>query len=115
MINNRKNIGLWAMVVPDAVLLVISLLVAVYLRYGAFLAAEQMKTHYQVFAVIYLIWLVVFFIHGLFEVQAFRRYSTLIFNLVSAMTVNVFVAIVYFYFQPTLILTPRRFLLITRL
>ena len=76
MTNNRKNIGLWAMVVPDAFLLVISLMVAVYLRYGSILSAEQMKAHYEAFAVIYLLWLVVFFIHGLFEVQAFRRYST---------------------------------------
>ncbi len=112
MTNNRKNIGLWAMVVPDAFLLVISLMVAVYLRYGSLLSAEQMKAHYEAFAVIYLLWLVVFFIHGLFEVQAFRRYSNLIFNLVSAMAVNVLVAIFYFYFQPNLILTPRRFLLI---
>ncbi len=98
--------------VPDATLLILSLLVAVYLRYGAFLSAEQMKTHYEAFAIIYVLWLVVFFIHGLFDVQTFRRYSNLIFNLISAMSVNVLVAIFYFYFQPNLILTPRRFLLI---
>ncbi len=112
MITTRKNIGLWAIILPDAVLLVMSLFAAVFLRYGGLLSAEQMEVHYKVFAVIYLMWLVVFFIHGLFEIQTFRRYSKLIFNLVSAMTVNIFVAIIYFYFQPSLILTPRRFLLI---
>jgi len=112
MTNNRKNIGLWAMVIPDAVLLLLSLPVAVFLRYGSFLLPEQMKAHYQAFVVIYALWLVVFFIHGLFEVQTFRRYSALIFNLISAMAVNIFVSIFYFYFQPNLILTPRRFLLI---
>ncbi len=112
MNNSRKNLGLWAMVLPDAVLLTVSLLLSVYLRYGVGLATDQMKAHYQAFTVIYLLWLVVFFIHGLFEVQTFRRYSNLVFNLMSAMMVNIFVAIVYFYFQPSLILTPRRFLLI---
>jgi exopolysaccharide biosynthesis polyprenyl glycosylphosphotransferase len=57
-------------------------------------------------------WLLVFFIHGLFEIQTLRRYTTLLFNLVSSMLVNLLVAITYFYFQPNLILTPRRFLLI---
>ena len=112
MTNNRKNIGLWAMVIPDAILLLLSLPVAVFLRYGSFLLPEQMKVHYQAFVVIYALWLVVFFIHGLFEVQTFRRYSALVFNLISAMAVNIFVSIFYFYFQPNLILTPRRFLLI---
>jgi exopolysaccharide biosynthesis polyprenyl glycosylphosphotransferase len=56
--------------------------------------------------------LIVMFSHNLFDFSILRRYTTIIFNLVSAMSVNFLVAVVYFYFQPNLILTPRRFLLV---
>ena len=68
--------------------------------------------HYKIFSVIFAMWAVVFFIHGLFDVKVFRRYSSLFFNLISAMAVNLLLAIIYFYFQPNLILTPRRILLL---
>jgi exopolysaccharide biosynthesis polyprenyl glycosylphosphotransferase len=55
---------------------------------------------------------VVFYIHGLFEIRVFRRYSSLFFNLISATAINLLLAIIYFYFQSNLILTPRRILLL---
>src|SRR5437870_603704 len=111
MISSRKN-SLWAIILPDALLLYLSLYLAIAWRYHGQLASEDIRAHYQAFSIIFIFWLVVFFIHGLFEVTSFRRYTSLIFNLVSAMAVNLGVAITYFYFQPNLILTPRRFLLI---
>lgn len=112
MISSRKNVNLWAVILPDALLLYVSLWVAIAIRYGGGLSYGQTVAHYRAFSVLFIFWLVVFFIHGLFEITAFRRYSSLVFNLVSAMAVNLGLAIIYFYFQPNLILTPRRFLLI---
>ncbi len=109
---NQKNLGFWAIVVSDCILLYASLWLAIVIRYHGHLSAAQTYEHYQAFTLIFALWLVVFFIHGLFEPDSFRRYSSLVFNLVSAMLVNLLVAIIYFYFQPNLILTPRRFLLI---
>ncbi len=110
--NNFKNISFWAILVPDCLLFYVSLWLAIQIRYAGQISIEQSAIHYQAFSVIFLIWLVVFFIHGLFEINSFRRYTTLVFNLFSAMVVNVLVAVLYFYFQQNLILTPRRFLLI---
>jgi len=82
------------------------------LRYHGNLAYGALDAHYKIFSLIFAMWLVVFYIHGLFEIRAFRRYSSLFFNLVSAMAINLLLAITYFYFQPNLILTPRRILLL---
>ena len=109
---NQKNISFWAIALSDLLLFYASLWLAINIRYNGQLPAAEAQTHYQIFTVIFLIWLVVFFIHGLFEVDVFRRYTKLFFNLVSAMVVNLLAAIIYFYFQPNLIITPRRFLLI---
>lgn len=113
MSTGRKNLNFWAILLPDALLFYAGLWTAILIRYRGSLMPDQVRTHYEAFTPIFAMWLVVFFIHGLFESASFRRYSSLIFNLVSAMTVNVLLAILYFYFQPNLILTPRRFLLIS--
>lgn len=102
----------WFIFVPYVALLYLSLWASIWLRYGKALEQAGAAGHFKAFTVIFLIWMLVFFIHGLFEIQTLRRYTTLIFNLISAMLVNLLAAVIYFYFQPNLILTPRRFLLI---
>ncbi len=112
MTNGRKFMSFWLMLVPDLVLFFSALFITIRLRYPEGLSQETFNIHIQTFSLIFIVWLLVFFIHGLFEVQSFRRYSSLFFNLISASVVNFIVAVVYFYFQPGLILTPRRFLLV---
>ena len=112
MATSKKNLNLWAIIIPDALLLYLSLWLAIYIRCEGALPRAQTNAHCAAFSVIFILWLLVFFIHGLFDITSFRRYTSLLFNLVSAMAVNSLVAITYFYFQPNLILTPRRFLII---
>lgn len=101
----------WLILIPYIALLYISLWLALHIRYES-PQGELVSRHLQAFSLVFLSWLLVFFIHGLFEIQTLRRYTTLVFNLVSSMLVNLMLAVTYFYFQPDLILTPRRFLLI---
>ncbi len=108
----RKTVGLWLMFLPDIVLLYASLFLALYVKYGPNVEARTVNAHLQAFSFIFIFWMLVFFSHGLFEVGILRRYTGLFFNLLSAMLVNLLVATTFFYFQPGLILTPRRFLLV---
>lgn len=109
---SRKSLIFWLILAPTAILFYLSLYVALVLRYSSGNMEAMWRAHAAPFSLIFIFWFGVFFIHGLFEVQAFRRYTSLVFNLVSAMAVNFLVAIIYFYAQPNLILTPRRTLLI---
>ncbi len=109
---SRKSLFFWLIILPDIVLLYLSLYAAIVWRYRGSLDTEGVAGHFRAFSFLFVFWLVVFFIHGLFEAAAFRRYTSLIFNLLSATLVNLLVAVIYFYFQPNLILTPRRFLLL---
>ena len=109
----RNNLIIfWTLVIPDVLLLFFSLYLSLYVRYGRGWDLHLWLTHVKAFSVVYTCWLLVFFIHNLFDLRTFRRYTVIFFNLVVAMIVNLFLAITYFYFQPGLILTPRRFLLI---
>lgn len=109
---SRKILTFWLVFLPDAALFFAGLYLAAYFRYGEVLTGKVLTAHLTAFTPLYILWLVVFFIHGLFEPGSFRRYTTVVFNLVSAFLVNLLLSTVYFYFQPNLILTPRRFLLI---
>jgi len=109
---SRLPFRFWMIIVPDALLLYAGLFLSIRLRYPGGLSEQAVSSHITAFTILHIFWLAVFFIHGLFETGVFRRYTTLVFNLLSAMSVNVVLSVVYFYFQPNFILTPRRFLLI---
>lgn len=112
MQDSKGLIKFWFLAVPVAALFYIGLWLTIIFRYQDTLGHATATQLIRTFSYIFLPWLVVFFIHGLFETGVFRRYTTLMLSLTSAMAVNIFIAVVYFYFQPNLVLTPRRFLLI---
>src|SRR5581483_7754089 len=99
MTSANKSRNFFLIILPDVLLFYVSLWIAVRIRYGTGLESAAWLAHFKAFTIIFALWLVVFFIHGLFEIQVFRRYSRLFFNLVSAMAVNLLLAIIYFYFQ----------------
>ena len=109
---SRKFTSFWLLLVPDLFILYLGLFAAVKIKYPSGLSPEIFYSHLQAFSIIFILWLVVFFSHGLFEVESLRRYAGLFFNLLSAMVVNFLIAVSFFYFQPGLILTPRRFLIL---
>ncbi len=109
---SRKTFSFWLIALPDSLLFYAALWFSILIRYHGNLEHEAAVTHFKVFSVIFALWLLVFFIHGLFESGIFRRFTSLFINLISAAIVNFLVAVLYFYFQPNLIITPRRFLLI---
>src|SRR3989344_4027281 len=107
---SRSFFRFWLIFVPYIALLYGSLWLAIVIRYNN--QTLNPAGHFWAFTWIFAIWLLVFFILGIFDIQTLRRYTSVVFNLVKAMVVNLLVAVIYFYFQPDLILTPRRFLLI---
>ncbi len=109
---SRSTSSFWLTAVPDAILFYLGLWLAMVIRYHGNVGFQGSGAVVRTFSLLFVFWLAVFFIHGLFEAGVFRRYTTLVVNLVSAMLVNTLLAVIYFYFQPNLILTPRRFLLI---
>jgi hypothetical protein len=94
------------------VLFYIALWLTIFWRYPDGLANNALANHYFHFSIIFIFWLLSFLSFHLFEREGYRRYTTLFFSLISATTFNLLIAIGYFYFQPELILTPRRFLLV---
>ncbi|MCC7356059.1 MAG: exopolysaccharide biosynthesis polyprenyl glycosylphosphotransferase [Candidatus Doudnabacteria bacterium] len=102
----------WLIIVPTIGLLYVSLWLTILFRYPQGLPQESVNAHLISFSIIYVLWLVSFFVFRFFEQQTFSRLSVLFKALLFSMVANGIIAIVYFYAQPGLILTPRRFLLL---
>lgn len=112
MSNNRLLFIRWLLLVSYIAVFYLSLLLAMRLRYGQFLGGDFLNQHLVAFSIVYISWLIIFYTHNLFEVAILRRFRTLVLSLASALTFCLGIAVAYFYFQPGLILTPRRFLLL---
>jgi exopolysaccharide biosynthesis polyprenyl glycosylphosphotransferase len=112
MLDSRKFFSLACIVLPNAILFYASLWLTIVSWYPEGLGHDQLTSHVAHFSAVYALWLLAFFSFHMFERETYQRYTTLFFSLVSAMAVNLLIAIGYFYFQPELIITPRRFLLV---
>ena len=99
-------------VLPNLALFYVSLWLTIHWWYPAGLNRADLAAHFEHFSVIFVLWLITFLSFRLFEREPFRRYTTLLVGLGSASLVNLALGICEGYFQPALILTPRRFLLV---
>lgn len=97
---------------PTFFLFGVSLWLTLSWRYPAGLTSEQMQTHVVLFGAIGLIWLILFYAFGLFDLKTRKHPTDLVAALFGANAIGLVVAVVFFYFQPNLIITPRRFLLV---
>jgi len=91
----------------DIIVLYLSLWLTLFIRYRIDFDFERWQQHFWPFTIIYLLWLIVFFIAGLYELSIARNnidfYSTLLRGLI----INAGLAISFFYFIPYFGITPK--------
>ena len=94
----------------DLVILYTSLLFTLFVRYG-FLEAgvfyRMLMLHLIPFTIVFLLWTFVFFIAGLYEKQTLFLQKQLPQLFSRALTLNVIIAVLFFYFIPAFKITPR--------
>lgn len=99
-------------VVPTILFWYGALALALVIRYPNGLATVDLWAHVVAFSWVFALWLLGMFAHRLFEWRPVGDRSKTVAALVSATLTNAVLAIVYFYAQPDLLLTPRRFLVL---
>lgn len=91
----------------DILLLLAALWVMLMLRYGTILDKRIFYMHLVPFSVLFLVWLFVFFIAGLYEKQTLLRRGRLPRILLRAIITNSFIGILFFYFIPYFGIAPK--------
>ena len=93
--------------VGDIVFFYISLWVMLFIRYSEFPSDQLFRSHLEPFSILFLVWLVIFFIAGLYERHTSMMRSVMPATLLQTLLVNGVVAVLFFYFIPSFGITPK--------
>lgn len=91
----------------DVALLYISLWLTLFVRYFELPSAEYWRMHFWPFSIIIGVWLLVFFISGLYEKHTLFLKSRLPGMVLNAEVANSFIAVLFFYFIPYFGIAPK--------
>jgi len=91
----------------DVVIFLISLWLMLFMRYGEFPSQKLFNQHLVPFSILFIAWILVFFIAGLYEKHTNILRSKLPTIILNTQIVNVFVAISFFYLIPYFGITPK--------
>ena len=95
------------LLIGDLVAFVVALWLTVYIRYAGVSDAPTFTAHLTPFSFLFIFWVAVYFISGLYERQVVILRSALPQILVQAQLVNIALAALFFYFVPMSGITPR--------
>ena len=96
----------------DIFFFVFSLWIALYIRFGEIPTSERFIAHFIPFSILFLIWVTVYFIAGLYENHTLILKSKLPSIIFNAQVVNSIFAIIFFYIIPFFGITPKTILFI---
>lgn len=96
---------------PVVCLFYIGLFATMAWWYPAGLDTTIWNDHVFNFTIVYLFWLIVFFSYRLFDWDALRTPQSIAGRIGMSFIACLIIAVLFFYFQPALLITPRRFLL----
>ncbi len=107
--NKRGSVILF---IGDLILWLFSLWFTLLLRYGEKPSLSIFEDHLIPFSILFVFWIIVFYIAGLYDKQTrvFHRYLTV--RLLNAQIVNSALAVIFFYFIPSFGIAPKTILFI---
>lgn len=95
------------LLIGDILILYLALWLTLVIRYGQDLVAFEWGRHFWPFTIIYLLWLIVFYIAGLYELDLARNNIVFFSVLLKSLIINAVLAIAFFYFVPYYEITPK--------
>jgi exopolysaccharide biosynthesis polyprenyl glycosylphosphotransferase len=104
-IRNKKEPML--LFIGDVVLFFVALWLTLLVRYAALPSGHVWELHLTPFTILFSVWVVVYFIAGLYGKHTLLLKSKLPTIILYAQLVNIFIAISFFYFIPSFVITPK--------
>jgi exopolysaccharide biosynthesis polyprenyl glycosylphosphotransferase len=107
---SKKRMSL--LFIGDFLVLALSLWITLFVRYAAAPSAQTLYDHFTAFLPLLLIWILVFFISGLYEKHTVIFKTEIPLTLFRAQLVNAGLAVIFFYLAPYLPIAPKTVLLL---
>jgi len=95
------------LLIGDVFILYLSLWLTLQIRYGTAFNSTVWEQHFFPFTIIYLLWIIVFYIAGLYELNLARNSLDFFSTLFKAFLINAILAVSFFYFIPYYHITPK--------
>lgn len=111
MPHRRISKKLILLIAGDLLFLYAALSTVLLIRYSRRLIEADIGAHVAAFAVIFLLWIMLFAAFGFYELRFARNERIFLYRLLRVMAANTVLAIVVFYFFPFFTIEPRRNLL----
>ena len=105
--NSANNLKVFLFFVGDAVVLYASLFLALLIRYGAAFYDQFLTSHVGPFSIIFVLWLILFYIAGLYDLRRLRNNLNFIKTLFLALALNAILAALLFYLIPAFGIAPK--------
>ena len=102
---NKKEAAV--LFIGDIILLYLALWLTLLLRYGVLPSSESWHLHIYPFTILFVVWITVFFIAGLYEKHTLILRRRLPSILLKVQIINSALAVVFFYFIPYFNITPK--------
>lgn len=102
----RKRLTIWVLFLGDVGTLFLSLLLTLRLRYGQ-IGPELWHSHLLPFGLLFAVWLLVFYVAGLYDVRRLRGVLDFLGTFLGAITANAFLAVLFFYLIPVFSIAPK--------
>jgi len=102
-----KRVKRITLLIGDLFVLYLSLWLTLLIRYGDGFNFSRWEQHFFPFTIIYFLWLLIFFIAGLYELSLARNNIAFYNTLLRTLMINVGLAVAFFYFIPYFGITPK--------
>lgn len=96
----------------DWVLLYLALFLALFLRTGQIPPTNVWEIHWAVFTMVFCVWMLVFYLHGLYDLHQTKNNYSFFQNFLMGLGVNLLLTVGYFYIVNLSNLSPKTILLI---
>lgn len=103
----RNKLKMFLLFVGDIIVLYISLIFALLLRYGADFYSEFAGKHFLPFTIIFIPWLIIFYIAGLYDLRRLRNNLDFLKTLSLTLAINFMIAVLFFYLIAAFGITPK--------
>ena len=113
MLSGIRNLKVVILVVGDVAAAYLALVVTLFLRYGGQSFSKHWSQHFAPFTLVFALWLVIFYIVGLYELDRVRNRLELLSRAAEALGAAFLVSLAVFYFATDYNITPKTNLALT--
>lgn len=103
----KSTLSTLLLFVGDSIALTLSLWLTLLVRYGELPVGERLSEHFTAFTPLFMVWLLVFYMAGLYGKNVLLFKSSVLRSIVQTQFLNIILAALYFFLMPGMMLAPK--------